>query len=267
MKKKMLILLTVCLISACFCGCVGQKSEETVPTETIDKAAEKNNAKEAEKEKIETENTQESTDLAVAEDDSTVDNTLVEKPDPDFDITPVATTVDTPAKMGEWVETKVPYSDSQYHTVYYRITGIVRDQDEIQDAVEESGKIITLDPLDEHMEYRMLTYEVYFPSEFQQQDTEITNSSTDLSFYLTNPDGFNYFDTDDGSFRFLSGSAANATTEQSYASYDVNVGDIFTGGKAIFPITRDASDYMFETSYTTKDSEIGRSYVLVEENK
>ena len=154
--------------------------------------------------------------------------------------------------------TKKPSSvDNQFHTVYYRITDVVRDEAEVMAAVEASGSTFEPDPMDEHLEYCMLTYEVYFPSDFPQEEAGIMD--TGLSFYVENPNGFNYFEADEGSYQFYSGSATDISEWPDV--FELNAGEIFTEGKAVFAMVKDGSDYIFETSYMTQTGEIGRSYI------
>lgn len=195
----MAVLLAVCMTAAGIWGCGSRETNESTKIETVE-------AKEESKD-------------AAKEEEETV---------PAVSITPVETTSEAPAKIGEWVATKKPSSvDNQFHTVYYRITDVVRDEAEVMAAVEASGSTFEPDPLDEHLEYCMLTYEVYFPSDFPQEEAGIMD--TGLSFYVENPNGFNYFEADEG--------------------------------KAVFAMVKDGSDYIFETSYMTQTGEIGRSYI------
>lgn len=229
MKRKMAVLLAVCMTAAGIWGCGSQETNKSTKIETVE-------AKEESKD-------------AVKEEEETV---------PAVSITPVETTAEAPAKIGEWVATKKPSSvDNQFHTVYYRITDVVRDEAEVMAAVEASGSTFEPDPLDEHLEYCMLTYEVYFPSDFPQEEAGIMD--TGLSFYVENPNGFNYFEADEGSYQFYSGSATDISEWPDV--FELNAGEIFTEGKAVFAMVKDGSDYIFETSYMTQTGEIGRSYI------
>ena len=153
MKKRIVLLLSVGLMAAWLWGCGGQEAEE--PQEPA--AEETTEEEEAEPVEEETEEAEEETAQEAA---------------PAGNIKTVETTIDSPAKLGDWVETK-RYSaeDSQYHTVYYRITDIVRGAQDEVDAYNASDSFVKLENLDnDDLEYCMLTYEVYFPEDFPQAD-------------------------------------------------------------------------------------------------
>ncbi len=179
------------------------------------------------------------------------------------DITPVATTLEAPAKIGDWVETKL-YSaqDKAYHTVYFRITDIVRDSDTVQaaiDAYNNADHLRTFEALEnDDLEYCLIKYETAFPEDFPQAEWGIT--SVDVNFSITTVEG--------------GGIKANGLSYIGLSSvYDITespeinefyAGQTFTDGQAIFVMVKGVSDYVVETYYfegEDDDSERISAYV------
>lgn len=164
------------------------------------------------------------------------------------DITPVATTLEAPAKIGDWVETKL-YSaqDKAYHTVYFRITDIVRDSATVQaaiDAYNNADHLRTFEPLEnDDLEYCLIKYETAFPADFPQAEWGIT--SVDVNFSITTVEG--------------GGIKANGLSYIGLSSvYDITespeinefyAGQTFTDGQAIFAMVKGVNDYVVETYY------------------
>ena len=171
-------------------------------------------------------------------------------------ITPVEATLESPAKIGEWVKTmKQSSADYQYHTVYYRVTGVERDDAKVLAAVEEADTLFEPETLDEHLEYCMLTYEVYFPEDFPQADYGIT--SVDMDFGIENPDGGG-IEKDGVAYIGLSSVWDISEAPEINEFY---AGDTFTEGKAIFAMVKDVSGYVVESSYPDENDEMVYSYV------
>ena len=241
MKKRIVLLLSVGLMAAWLWGCGGQEAEE--PQEpAAEETTEEEEAEEAKPAEEETEEAEEKTTQEAA---------------PAGDIKPVETTIDSPAKLGDWVETK-RYSaeDSQYHTVYYRITDIVRGAQDEVDAYNASDSFVKLENLDnDELEYCMLTYEVYFPEDFPQADYGIT--SVDMDFGIENPDGGG-IEKDGVAYIGLSSVWDISEAPEINEFY---AGDTFTEGKAIFAMVKDVSGYVVESSYPDENDEMVYSYV------
>ncbi|HIY55447.1 MAG TPA: hypothetical protein H9971_04665 [Candidatus Dorea merdavium] len=241
MKKRIVLLLSVGLMAAWLWGCGGQEAEE--PQEpAAEETTEEEEAEEAKPAEEETEEAEEETTQEAA---------------PAGDIKPVETTIDSPAKLGDWVETK-RYSaeDSQYHTVYYRITDIVRGAQDEVDAYNASDSFVKLENLDnDELEYCMLTYEVYFPEDFPQADYGIT--SVDMDFGIENPDGGG-IEKDGVAYIGLSSVWDISEAPEINEFY---AGDTFTEGKAIFAMVKDVSGYVVESSYPDENDEMVYSYV------
>lgn len=179
------------------------------------------------------------------------------------EITPVATTLEAPAKIGDWVETKL-YSaqDKDYHTVYFRITDIVRDSATVQaaiDAYNNADHLRTFEPLEnDDLEYCLIQYETAFPADFPQAEWGIT--SVDVNFSITTVEG--------------GGIKANGLSYIGLSSvYDITespeinefyAGQTFTDGQALFVMVKGVSDYVVETYYfegEDDDSEKISAYV------
>lgn len=241
MKKRIVLLLSVGLMAAWLWGCGGQEAEE--PQEpAAEETTEEEEAEEAKPAEEETEEAEEETTQEAV---------------PAGDIKPVETTIDSPAKLGDWVETK-RYSaeDSQYHTVYYRITDIVRGAQDEVDAYNASDSFVKLENLDnDELEYCMLTYEVYFPEDFPQADYGIT--SVDMDFGIENPDGGG-IEKDGVAYIGLSSVWDISEAPEINEFY---AGDTFTEGKAIFAMVKDVSGYVVESSYPDENDEMVYSYV------
>lgn len=235
MKKRLVLMLSVCMITVSLWGCGGQEEESQEP------AAEETTQEEEETEEEAEAAKEEEADEAAAS----------------GEITPVETSIDAPAKIGEWVETK-RYSaeDEQYHTVYYRITDVVRDAQEEVDAYNATDSVVKLTDLDDdNLEYCMITYEVNFPSDYPQADYGIT--TVDINFGVENPDGGG-IEKDGVAYIGLSTVWDISETPGINEFY---AGDTFTEGKAVFAMVKDVSDYVFETSYTDENGEMVYSYV------
>ena len=164
------------------------------------------------------------------------------------DITPAATSLEAPAKIGDLVETKL-YSaqDKAYHTVYFRITDIVRDSAIVQaaiDAYNNADHLRTFEPLEnDDLEYCLIKYETAFPADFPQAEWGIT--SVDVNFSITTVEG--------------GGIKANGLSYIGLSSvYDITespeinefyAGQTFTDGQAIFAMVKGVNDYVVETYY------------------
>ncbi|HZK34454.1 MAG TPA: hypothetical protein VFD33_04010 [Bacillota bacterium] len=176
------------------------------------------------------------------------------------DISPVASSKEAPAKIGDWLET-MRYSavGREDHTVYYRITNIIRYNDQVQtalDAWNDADHLRVFDPLEaDELEYCMIEYEVYYPEDFPQEDWGI--SSVDIGFSVVSPTG--------------GGIEANGMAYIGLSSvYDISdkpeinefyAGQTFTDGRAVFIMVEDVADYVVETSYFPDDSERVSTYV------
>lgn len=197
-----------------------------------------------------------------SDNDQYADNNFKKVIDP-IDINPVDATIEEPAKIGEWVATKL-YSaeDKAYHTVYYRITDIIRYNEDVQAILDEKNSngssIYIFDPLeDKNLEYCMLNYEVNFPEDFPQADYGIT--SVKIDFTICGIEGGSV-KTDDSLYIGLS-SVYNFSER-----LDINTfyaGETFTEGKSVFVMVKDFSDYVIESKYR-EDGEKYTSYVAGE---
>ncbi len=169
------------------------------------------------------------------------------------DLEPVPATIERPAGLGEWVETK-RYSaqDSACHTVYVRITAVERGSETVQaeiDAYNAAGHVVSFEALeDDALEYGLMRYEVYFPDDFPQADWGIT--TVDLTFSITTREGGGIQDQNGTAYIGLStvyDISENPDIDSFYA------GSTFTGGKAVFAMVKGVDDYLFETYYAEND--------------
>ncbi len=103
---------------------------------------------------------------------------------------------DSPVKIGEWFEVS-QYStvDSAYHTVYARITGVVRG-DEAQAYVDNYNNTHDYTQFSEmeydDIEYCAFTYELYYPTDFPEHDWGISTAEVQ-DFKIYNADGSGIF--------------------------------------------------------------------------
>jgi len=176
------------------------------------------------------------------------------------DIAPVAATIESPAAIGEWVESK-RYSpeDSAYHTIYYRITNIDPGEP-AQAAVDkynsEDHVTVFEEIQDDDLEYCLLTYEVFFPEDYPAADYGIT--SADINFSARSPEGGAI--SVDGVTYIGLGQAYEVSP-----SIDIDTlfpGDTWTG-QAVFAMVKDFNDYIIETDYFENEEEF-TSYVAVQ---
>ncbi len=205
----------------------------------------------------------------VVEEDTEVEEDATEEPEEDtteatastgsgdVDFEVVEGTLENPAKIGEWVATKTyAAEDDSYHTIYYRITGVIRG-DEAQKIVDEYNNgdhFVRFDPLEhDDLEYCVVTYETHYPSDFPQGEYGLYSADVDLS--ACNME-------DSGSIENYIG--LSSVYDISEDPEDFFAGDTFTEGKAIFAMVKDFSDYLFYASYYDDDSNEYKSYVKPE---
>lgn len=173
------------------------------------------------------------------------------------DVTAVAATLENPAQIGEWVET-VKYSaqDSQDHTMYFRITGVIRGEEaqKMVDKYNEEGHVWQLSELEQDdLEYCIVTYESYFPADFPEAEWGLTDTDVDLSLC----------DLDDSGA--IAGYIGLSTVWDISEEPEMNTfyaGDTFTEGKAAFAMVKGSSEYLFNCSYyDDNDTEIN-AYIV-----
>lgn len=172
------------------------------------------------------------------------------------EVEPVEATLEKPAKFGEWVETK-KYSgqDSKYHTIYYKITGVIRGEEakKIVDAYNAEGHMFSFKELEqEDLEYGIVTYETYFPKDFPQGDYGITEVSADLS--LCNLE-------DSGLIANYVGLSSVWDISDTPSSNEFYAGDTFKDGRAVFAMVKGFTEYLFNGSYNENDTEVN-TYVM-----
>lgn len=181
------------------------------------------------------------------------DNESGDSGEVDFEV--AEATIENPAKIGEWVETKT-YSaeDGQYHTIYYRITSITRGDDAkkvVDEYNADDDNYMKFDELEyDDLEFCYITYETHYPSDFPEGEYGLYSADVDLS--VCNLE-------DSGSIEGYIG--LSSVWDISEDPEDFRAGDTFTEGKAVFAMVKDFSDYLFYASYYDDDSNEFVSYV------
>jgi hypothetical protein len=178
------------------------------------------------------------------------------------DINPVAATVENPANVGEWIESiRTAYAadgTSPKTTFYYRITGINRDEPAVIAAIEQYNESrsffkIGLDSIADYPElgWCMLTYEVYFPADYPQPSYGI--SSPDIRLGIDGMDG--------GVLRYNGRSYIGLSVtdiSESPDSREVQPGDLWQGGVAVFVMVKDFDEYLI--TYDGYDEDYNSNY-------
>lgn len=170
----------------------------------------------------------------------------------DFDV--VEGTLENPAKIGEWVATKTYSAESDdYHTIYYRITGVIRGDEAkaIVDEYNSGDNFVRFDELEhDDLEYCVVTYETHYPSDFPEGEYGLYSADVDLS--ACNLEDY-------GSIENYIG--LSSVYDISEDPEEFHAGQTFTEGKAVFAMVKDFSDYLFYASYYDDDSNEYKSYV------
>lgn len=168
------------------------------------------------------------------------------------EINPVETSLETPAKIGDWIETqKYSSVDSTYHTAYYRITKILRYNDEVQKKISEYNSsehttyFSTIDNGD--IEYCMLEYEVYFPEDFPAESEGIASASIDFNITTSSGDIVQVGDKQYTNLNRVFDITQDPEVDELHA------GSLFTGGVAVFSMVKDYSDYIIKSYYLSNN--------------
>lgn len=167
------------------------------------------------------------------------------------------TSLTSPAKIGDWIPTML-YStvDSKDHTAYFRITDIVTGE-EVDKAIEEynSEGYMTIEPLEkEDLEYRLIKYEVYIPTDFPTQEWGL--SSADIDFDIT--------DEDEGGIEYEGVSYIGLTAydiSKYIESAELMPGDTYTEGRALMTMIKGYDNYIIEQYNYTDEGETISEYI------
>lgn len=261
MKKKLLALLLVVVMGmSTLTGCaqvmysVMKDKESTTETYEYDYDEPETEEEYAydDTEEVVDEDTEEATEETTEEEETTESTASTGSGNVDFDV--VEGTLENPAKIGEWVATKTyAAEDDSYHTIYYRITGVIRGEEaqKIVDEYNNGDHFVRFDPLEhDDLEYCVVTYETHYPSDFPQGEYGLYSADVDLS--ACNME-------DSGSIENYIG--LSSVYDISEDPEEFFAGDTFTEGKAIFAMVKDFSDYLFYASYYDDDSNEYKSYV------
>ncbi len=162
----------------------------------------------------------------------------------------VTASVASPANIGDWVETKrYSRADHDYHTVYLRITDIIKDTSAVDSVIQTYNQADHTEkfqqPEQENLEYRIIKYEVMFPEDFPQTESGITFA--DMSFHIRTISGEDYIFIDGNE----SSSNLSAVYDISHIPDNVKLtpGDTFSDGAALFAMQKDSDSYLIENSY------------------
>lgn len=173
------------------------------------------------------------------------------------DIAPVEASIENPAKIGEWVEAKKRATqDKDYHTIYFRLTKVITGDEakKIVDEYNSRSSIVEISDLEqEDLEYRIVTYEVYYPEDFPMSDYGIAAVSLDLNLCNLK---------DSGSIAGYIG--LSSVWDISNESDALHAGETFKEGKAVFAMVKGSSEYLFKYGYKDKEEDPARTYVYVE---
>lgn len=117
------------------------------------------------------------------------EDTLLNTTDTSVVLNPAA--ADAPAAMNEWVSTYALLKDGSYFQIGAKVVGIERGEsvDELVKSVNESAGSEVLGALHENLEYCLVAYEVYVPTDFPEA------SFSGVEMYLTDTEG-KYFETE-----------------------------------------------------------------------
>lgn len=224
MKKRISFIL-VCLMIFILSACGRTKTEETLRQKSTNTT---NVSKKGKKESPDDE----------------------EKESPDPSALTVAASIASPANMGDWVETKrYSRADHDYHTVYLRITDIIKDPSAVDSVIQTYNQDDHVEkfqqPGQDDLEYRIIKYEVMFPENFPQTESGITFA--DMSFHIRTISGEDYISID-----------GNESSSNLSAVYDIShipdnakltPGDTFSDGTALFVMQKDSDSYLIENTY------------------
>ncbi|MCM1159186.1 MAG: hypothetical protein NC300_10390 [Bacteroidales bacterium] len=157
------------------------------------------------------------------------------------DVTAVETAVEKPAQIGEWVQTKKRSSvDKAEHTIYFRVTDVAAgaDAQKIVDEYNSAGNAVMLRGLeDDSLEYRIVTYECYFPADFPAADYGIADAKVNLQLCDVS-----------GSGAIAGYIGLSSVWDISERPEGLQAGGIFTG-RAAFAMVKGSSEYLFKLGY------------------
>lgn len=253
MKKKIVACLMVITVSiAMLSGC----DDITAKRETKDvlsEAIKKDNTEKTQEAIVDEDETEDVEKDTVTETDAETEKEAVTT-----EIEAVEASLENPAKLGEWVET-MKYSgvDSQYHKMYYRVTGILRGEEAkaVVDAYNAEDHVVIISELEhDDLEYCIINYETYFPTDYPQADYGITSVGVDLGISNLEDSGV------------IAGYIGLSSVWNVSKEPDINefyAGETFEDGQAAFAMVKDYEDYLINCSYYDDDSNKVCTYISV----
>lgn len=269
MKKKVTsVVLALGMGTLLFTGCQNPVSVKENKEEIVDAKATETDTNEAEDivdfESAETD-TEEAEDIV---DSESAETAAEEAADSEVtpaesknagspDIAPVEASLENPAKIGEWVAAKKRATqDKNYHTIYFRLTGVITGDEakKIVDEYNSGSSIVEVSDLEqEDLEYRIVTYEVYYPEDFPMSDHGIVAVS--LNLRLCNL-------KDSGPIAGYIG--LSSVWDISDESDALHAGETFKEGRAVLAMVKGSSEYLFKYGYKNKEEDPAQVYVYVE---
>lgn len=185
-------------------------------------------------------------------------------------IDPVTATSDMPANVGDWIETKRYSSqDDTYHTIYFCITEIIRDDERTQPvllAYNQKRHIKKFKKLKEdNLQYCIIKYRVFFPEDFPESEHGIRDA--DLIFDVVKPrstssadmiEETTEFTIDNSEYTSLS-NVFDITSKPSKGKF--HPGDIYTYGTAVFVLDRNEHNYLLTHTYHIDQNPV-TNYIL-----
>lgn len=177
----------------------------------------------------------------------------------EIDLSDVYTSIDNitnPAKINQWVKTQRYNSVSNnYETIYWRITDITIDCQEVIDKYNSEDHIYKITPIEKDgLCYYLATYEVYYPVEYTVRELGITNKTLNISVKNPNSGGFEY----DGIVYVGLGSCLDLNSN---IDETLMPGNIYTG-KILYTMLKDEPEYVFSYCYS-KDNQDALTYTYI----
>ena len=171
---------------------------------------------------------------------------------PEGDIIEIGkSTKDNPIPMGTWAQLTI--TDGGWpKTAYVRLVNVSDEQARVQsviDAYNKNNSNNSITPLEEHAEfldYVLVEYEVYFPTEFTE--------SSDISFsgmVMSRNNNQEKWLASDGSDYYWMGAVSNVEVPTVETGYPVN-GDTVTC-KLVYPMIKNYTDYTLLYKERTED--------------
>lgn len=199
-------------------------------------------------------NTEKTEDIEESGDESELNEESEQKQasKPEGDIIEIgSSTKDNPIPMGTWAQLTI--TDGGWpKTAYARVVNVSDEQNQVQSVIDGYNTTHpndSIEPLEEHAEfldYVLVEYEVYFPTEF----TESSNISFSGMVMSRNNNQEDWI-ASDGSNYYWMGAVTNVEVPTLETGYPVN-GDTVTC-KLVYPMIKNYTDYTLLYKERTED--------------